>query len=1360
MMQQTGATGTPPVLDISTLSMFGNQSVAVPCYIFNMDSVGWVIVSGDDVAYPVIGYSTNRLTNPQNLPPAFIEWMKQIEEQLRSAIKQNRQQPGNDLTTGKIQDAWAKLSLTKNKKPAPPTADTETGTSVLPLLKTTWNQDKYYNAECPYDPEGSDNRAMAGGCAIAVGQIMKFHEWPLSGSGSHTNYCDYGSLYVDFEAATYDWKSMPEKGSLDSYSNAVATLLYHIGISVDMVYGPESSGCYLKKVAPGLKNHFKYEANDYKKRSSYNSSDWLGMLVTDLNAKRPIIYRGMGTDGHAFVCDGYSEKDYFHFNWGFDGHYDGYFYLNHLTPGGQSYNNEQGAILGIRPKTADLIPHKPSNWNHTISVSKTPLSSTDNHVETEPYYDDETLYVNHAYFNRGSETAEDFTIRLEVTGTGDKSWSYTRSSLLPDYYACLVSDDIAIGPLPAGTHTLKIWLDSGNNVTENNESNNYLERIITISPRSPADLIPYKPLSWNDRIPIGRQQLSSTDPHNDTGPYYDNEILYINHAYRNQGEGGTSNFTIKLKVTGEGGDNWNYTRSSLSPDYYACPVFNDIAIGPLSTGTHTLKIWVDYENHVAESDESNNYYERDVTISPHPKADLTPYKPSIWNDKIPIGRQQLSGTEIHDDTGPYFDNETLYINHEYHNQGEEVAENFTVKLEVTGAGGEIWSYTKSSLLPNHYSYWTNDIAIGPLSTGTHTLKLWVDYENSVDEYNKSNNYYERDVTISSHIADLTPYKPSVWNDKIPIGRQQLSGTDIHNDTGPYYNDELLYINLSYLNQGKEDANNYLVRLEITGTGGEIKSFIVSSIQSGSYIRSNSDIAIGPLSTGTHTFKMWVDYENRITESNESNNFYERTVTIHSRNFKPKTETQKNHFQDKVFRCIDDKMSKVNLKECKQKSGTIHKTEQATKKSCRKDHPAVVGETTMHLKTDAQDKQKSKPVPVPRRITFKNDLPIEFIYPRMNRIIQPGEELTIRYRIITPTEAGEISFNLVDSTGTTLAKMTRTYVPLTTLDLPDAKLNPSGTGLMTENDTPKDGKPAGGDDRAFLWRMPNDLVAESSCYIKASKGELQGQSTIMRIREGELLTPDVVSRSGLRITIAGGNRIWHPGETIRAHVDIIGMDGIPPFLTPRAYREKASSDGMYFHARNGMWGMGISNDPSRNIISRSPDKHSITVDFQLPKQGIYNKYDETDEFVLNFQHEGFLGRSAVFYVRPEGVAETGISFINPVAYTNWSIGSEQTISWRVFGFDKPESLHFSLDLLNKETVWSHIDTSSVRYNSKSGIYSKTISVKGSRMATLVNRKKGASPYTASFELKVKQDGSSDSVLATRRSDRFAVTQPHR
>ena len=131
--------------------------------------------------------------------------------------------------------------------------------------------------------------------------------------------------------------------------------------------------------------------------------------------------------------------------------------------------------------------------------------------------------------------------------------------------------------------------------------------------------------------------------------------------------------------------------------------------------------------------------------------------------------------------------------------------------------------------------------------------------------------------------DLTPYKPDNWNDKIPIGISPLAFDQAHTYTGPYYSNQTLYFNWGSLNQGTADVlSSYTIRFEVNGTGGVILNWApVPPLAPGHWTYLTTDLGVGPLSEGNHTFKLWLDYTGVVSESNESNNYYERTINVES-----------------------------------------------------------------------------------------------------------------------------------------------------------------------------------------------------------------------------------------------------------------------------------------------------------------------------------------------------------------------------------------------------------------------------------------------------------------------------------------------
>jgi len=335
-------------------SAVGNNSSALKessaplFYVFNVTgSHGFIIISADDIIPPVLAYSSETSFTADNIPPNVAAWLKGYEDQIGYAIITNME------PAPEVRSEWIAL----NDGPLQGNG-LKSATGVNPLITTLWNQSPYYNALCPYD-NTYEELTITGCVATAMAQVMKYHNYPTTGIGSYSyNTNRYGTLSANFGATTYNWANMPN--SVTSSNTAVATLMYHCGVSVKMNYNVASEGgstAYtLASSNPicaenSLKTYFGYSTTlQGKSKSDYTDSEWITLLKTELNSSRPMIYRGTGTGGgHCFVCDGYDNSDYFHFNWGWGGSQNGYFLLTSLNPGTNSYTSGQGAIIGIRP---------------------------------------------------------------------------------------------------------------------------------------------------------------------------------------------------------------------------------------------------------------------------------------------------------------------------------------------------------------------------------------------------------------------------------------------------------------------------------------------------------------------------------------------------------------------------------------------------------------------------------------------------------------------------------------------------------------------------------------------------------------------------------------------------------------------------------------------------------------------------------------------------------------------------------------------------------------------------------------------------------------------------------------------------
>jgi len=325
-------------------------------YVFNVNGTqGFVIVSADNIVEPILGYSNQGSFNPDKIPPHVAAWLKGYEDQIQYAISRHMQ------ATPAIKAKWEFFSNTNRPQPL-----FHGPQGVNPLVQTQWNQSPYYNDLCPYDNAHSEY-TVTGCVATAMAQVLRYWNSPVTGSGFHSyNDPNYGTQSANFGSTTYDWANMPL--SVTGTNTAVATLMYHCGVSVDMTYGVAETGgssAYVVSSQSPVTNCAEYALKTYfgypstlqgLVRSDYDDQTWKGMLRTDLDASRPIIYAGFGSGGgHCFVCDGYDDNGLFHFNWGWQGQYDGYFDLDALDPEGQGigggtggFNSGQQAIVGIQ----------------------------------------------------------------------------------------------------------------------------------------------------------------------------------------------------------------------------------------------------------------------------------------------------------------------------------------------------------------------------------------------------------------------------------------------------------------------------------------------------------------------------------------------------------------------------------------------------------------------------------------------------------------------------------------------------------------------------------------------------------------------------------------------------------------------------------------------------------------------------------------------------------------------------------------------------------------------------------------------------------------------------------------------------
>ncbi len=352
-------------LQIKSLAAFeANGDAELPeLYLVYFANGSYAVVPADDNLRPILAYSSLTLQDKSDMPPAF----KMILESYASDVRYAR---SCKLEMVENKELWSEVTANSFSS-----FDREG--EVSPLLTTTWNQDFPYNELCPADADGPGGHVYAGCVATAMAQVMKYWNKPIQGTGSNSYFAfGYGYQSANFGATTYLWDEMPDAVGFSNIP--VATLLYHCAVGVEMSFAPDGSGSNGMQAQNAFVNYFSYPGATYVQKDNYGNTAWENLLKAQLDNGVPMYYSGSGTDvGHAWNCDGYQGTNYFHFNLGWGGSYNGYYYLNSIVAGGNTLTYSQAAITNTIP------------GNYTIAQPRIQLEAQ-NSMAGDPF----ELYLN------------------------------------------------------------------------------------------------------------------------------------------------------------------------------------------------------------------------------------------------------------------------------------------------------------------------------------------------------------------------------------------------------------------------------------------------------------------------------------------------------------------------------------------------------------------------------------------------------------------------------------------------------------------------------------------------------------------------------------------------------------------------------------------------------------------------------------------------------------------------------------------------------------------------------------------------------------------------------------------------------
>lgn len=346
---QTKATGPELTLvwsDAGVTTKSGKSVEDATFYVFNReDAAGFVVVAGDDAAYPILGYGMQHFFETEDMPANLRGWFQSYQRQI-DWLREHK-----PAVSQRVSTAWDQL------RQGSMTLDANT---VVQLTTVLWDQMTPYNNLCP---TVNSQRTPTGCVATSTAIAMQYHKWPDVGEGSHSYTSQTYNLSLSATFNTpYQWNNMPSTYTTGQYTmeqaQNVATLMFDVGVMSDMNYAPGNSGALTLTAAQGLVNYMKYDKSLHVlQRENYATDEWEAIIKGELNENRPVVYGGENDqkEGHQFIIDGYNASDYYHVNWGWSGLANGFYQLAVLQPEEQGtggniggFSLDQDAIINMK----------------------------------------------------------------------------------------------------------------------------------------------------------------------------------------------------------------------------------------------------------------------------------------------------------------------------------------------------------------------------------------------------------------------------------------------------------------------------------------------------------------------------------------------------------------------------------------------------------------------------------------------------------------------------------------------------------------------------------------------------------------------------------------------------------------------------------------------------------------------------------------------------------------------------------------------------------------------------------------------------------------------------------------------------
>jgi hypothetical protein len=337
----------------------------VLAYVFNLDPVGYIVVSGDTRIKPVIVHSFKCDFRFDETPSNIMLKMLRGDLEYRYAALEKT---SPEIISENLSEWSEYLSGGEGLFPL-----YSSMTIYGPWFDTNWGQSYPYNTRCPIDPE-TGSRCVTGCTATAMAMIHNYWEYPpfVAFAPDESYYSGYTSppIFIDAPSATDD-SIQYDNGTGHPSNSEIANLMWACGVSVGSWYSSSGTGANVS--AKDYIDKWAYSENALTVNGS--NADFYTYLAEDMIAGRPVqlaIYQSDWSGGHSINCDGYnSSTNRYHLNMGWDGYSNGWYSLPSGMPSG--YSIIYYGVLRLEP---DPRPDASNSCASAISISLSPEAST------------------------------------------------------------------------------------------------------------------------------------------------------------------------------------------------------------------------------------------------------------------------------------------------------------------------------------------------------------------------------------------------------------------------------------------------------------------------------------------------------------------------------------------------------------------------------------------------------------------------------------------------------------------------------------------------------------------------------------------------------------------------------------------------------------------------------------------------------------------------------------------------------------------------------------------------------------------------------------------------------------------------